>query len=179
VADLALVDGAITGDTSGLDSVKLKGLRIGVPRQYYYENLEPAVATLMRDLLSSVASHGVVLVEENIVDVQRLDEAVSFVVVNYEARRCLERYLAHSAPGISYETVVASIASPDVKPVYDAISNLELVPEHVYREAVDGHRPALQRAMSGYFSRNRLDASIVPTCCMTARDPSARTRRSS
>jgi indoleacetamide hydrolase len=169
VADLALVDSAITGEASSLEPVKLNGLRIGVPLEYYYENLEPAVASLMQDLLASLASHGVVLVEENIADVQKLDEAVSFVVVNYEARRCLERYLAHSAPGISYESVVASIASPDVKPVYEAISNLELVPEHVYREALEVHRPALQRAMSEYFSRNRLEALIVATCGLTAR----------
>jgi indoleacetamide hydrolase len=169
VADLALIDGVITGESSGAEAVKLGGLRIGVPRQYYYENLEPAVAASIKDLLTSLASHGVVLVEESIPDVQKLDEAVSFPVVNYEARRCLERYLARSAPGISYETVVANIASPDVKPVYEAVSNLEIVPEPVYREIIEVQRPALQKALRDYFTRNRLDAFIVPTCCMTAR----------
>jgi mandelamide amidase len=169
VADLALVDGVITGETSTLEPVKLAGLRVGVPRDHYYDNLEPAVAKLMEEFLETLRSDGVVLVEESIPDIQKLDDAVSFVVVNYEARRCLERYLARSAPGISFETVVSKIVSPDVKPVYEAIANLDLVPETVYREAIDVHRPALQRAFSGYFTRYRLDAYLVPTCCMTAR----------
>jgi indoleacetamide hydrolase len=114
-------------------------------------------------------SEGVTLVEESIANVQRLDEAVSFVVVNYEARRCLERYLAQSAPSISFDDLVAKIASPDVKPVYEAISNLDLVPQKVYRETLEVHRPALQRAFGDYFRAHRLDAYVVPTCCMTTR----------
>jgi mandelamide amidase len=169
VADLALVDGVITGDASALPPVKLSELRIGVPRDYFYENLEPAVATAMQDFLAALRSAGVTLVEESIANVQKLDEAVSFVVVNYEARRCLERYLALSAPNVSFDDVARQVASPDVKPVYQAIANLDLVPEKVYREALEVHRPALQRAFADYFSAHRLDAYVVPTCCMTAR----------
>jgi mandelamide amidase len=169
VADLALVDGVITGESSPLEPVKLSGLRIGVPRGYFYENLEPAVATLMQAFLARLRSEGVTLVEESIPDVQKLDEAVSFVVVNYEARRCLESYLAKSAAGISFEAVASQIASPDVKPVYEAIANLDLVPEKVYRETLEVHRPALQRSLGEYLRTHRLDAYVVPTCCMTAR----------
>jgi mandelamide amidase len=169
VADLVLIDGVITGDPSELEPVKLPELRIGVPRDYFYDNLDPAVATLMHAFLAGLRAEGVTLVEESIPHVQQLDGAVSFVVVNYEARRCLERYLAQSAPGISFETVVSQIASPDVKPVYEAIANLDLVPEKVYRETLEVHRPALQRALSDYFRTHRLDAYVVPTCCMTAR----------
>jgi mandelamide amidase len=169
VSDLALVDGVITGEAAPLEAVELARLRIGVPRDYFYENLEPAVATLMDAFLAALRAAGVTLVDESIPNVQKLDEAVSFVVVNYEARRCLERYLSKSAPGIPFETVVAQIASPDVKPVYEAIANLDLVSEKVYRETLDVHRPALQRALSDYFEKHRLDAYLVPTCCMTAR----------
>lgn len=168
VADITLIDGIITGDAS-TGPVELSGLRIGVPREYFYDNLEPAVATLMEDFLAALKSEGVVLIEESIPEVQKLDEAVSFVVVNYEARRCLERYLTQSAPGVSFKTVLEKIASPDVKPVYEAIASLDLDDERVYREVLEIHRPALQRAMKDYFSRHRLDAYLVPTCSMTAR----------
>jgi mandelamide amidase len=169
VADLALVDGVISGDASELQPIKLSDLRIGVPCDYFYDNLEPAVATAMQHFLSALRSEGVTLVEESIANVRKLDEAVSFVIVNYEARRCLEQYLARSAPGISFDDVVAKIASPDVKPVYEAIANLDLVPEKVYRETLEVHRPALQRAFSDYFRAHRLDGYVVPTCCMTTR----------
>jgi mandelamide amidase len=169
VADIALVDGVVTGETSPLSAVRPSGLRIGVPREHFYENLEPAVATLMEAFLAGLRAEGVTLVEESIANVGELDEAVSFVLVNYEARRCLESYLAASAPGISFETVVSQIASPDVKPVYEAVANLDLVPEKVYRETLEVHRPALQRALGEYLRTHRLDAYVVPTCCMTAR----------
>jgi mandelamide amidase len=169
VADLALVDGVISGESAALPGIELHRLRIGVPREYFYENLEPAVATAMEGFLAALRAAGVTLVEESIPDVRKLDEAVSFVVVNREARRCLEKYLAQSAPGVSFEDVIRQIASPDVKPVYEAIANLDLVPENVYRETLDVHRPALQGAFADYFRRHRLDAYLVPTCCMTAR----------
>jgi Asp-tRNA(Asn)/Glu-tRNA(Gln) amidotransferase A subunit family amidase len=169
VEDLALVDGIITGQLAPLEDVKLTGLRLGVPRQHFYEDLDADVATRMQAFLDALESAGATLVEESIADVQKLDDAVSFVLVNYEARRCLERYLARSAPGITFEDVASKIASPDVKPVYEAIANLDLVPESVYREALEVHRPALQRAFAGYFERHRLDAYVVPTSAMTAR----------
>jgi len=169
VADVALIDGLIGGEASRPGPVELSGLRVGVPREYFYENLEPAVATLMEDFLAALRSEGVVLIEESIPEVQKLDEAVSFVVVNYEARRCLERYLARSAPAVSFETLLAGIASPDVKSVYDAIVALNLDDDRAYRDALAVHRPALQRAIKDYFGRHRLDAYLVPTCCMTAR----------
>jgi mandelamide amidase len=169
VADVALVDGAITGETAMPGPVELSGLRIGIPREYFYDDLESDVAIRVEELLAKLRSAGVILVEESIADIARLDAAVSFVLVNYEARRSLEQYLAQSAPGIAFETVVSKIASPEVKPVYEAIANPNIVPEPVYREAVDVHRPALQRAFADYFQRHRLDALLVPTCCMTAR----------
>jgi mandelamide amidase len=169
VADVALVDGVITGEQSTLESVDLRALRLGIPREYYYEDLEPAVATAMENLLSALQGEGVTLVEESIPGIAELDAAVSFVLVNYEARRCLERYLAQSGSGISFESVLSQIVSPDVKPVYEAVANLGLVPDSVYREAIDVHRPALQRAFADYLGGHRLDALLVPTCCMTAR----------
>jgi mandelamide amidase len=169
VSDLALVDAVITGEPEELPHVELRGLRLGVPREYYYDDLEPAVAASMAQLLERLRSAGVVLVEANIPDLRQLDEAVSFVLVNYEARRSLERYLATSAPNVSFDSIVAGIVSPDVKPVYQAISDLNLVPEAVYRETLQVHRPALQRTFAEYFDRHALDALLVPTCSLTAR----------
>jgi Asp-tRNA(Asn)/Glu-tRNA(Gln) amidotransferase A subunit family amidase len=169
VADVALVDGIITGDTGGLERINLAELRIGVPRGYYYENLESDVATKMQQMLDGLRSKGVTLVEHDIPDIGKLDEAVSFIVVNYEARPSLERYLARSAPGVSFDDVSAKIASPDVKPVYEAYATQKLVSDERYRQAIDLDRPALQRAFADYFARHRLDAMLVPTSCMTAR----------
>lgn len=169
VADIALVDGVVSGDTADLQGVELAGLRIGVPREYFYADLEPSVATRMERLMHSLHAAGVTLVEESIPDIGKLNEAVSFPVAMYEARRCLEEYLAQSAPHVKVADIVAQIASPDVKPVYEATANPDVIPENVYRAAIELHRPALQRAIAQYLDRHRLDAYLVPTCCLTAR----------
>jgi mandelamide amidase len=169
VADIGLVDAVISGDASELEGVELAGLRIGIPREYFYADLEPAVAARMDELLSSLKAKGVTLVEENIPEVGKLNEAVSFPVAMYEAPRCLAEYLAHSAPHIQVADIVAHIASPDVRPVYEAALNPAVIPEKVYREAIEIHRPALQRALAQYLDEHRLDAYLVPTCCLTAR----------
>jgi mandelamide amidase len=169
VADIALVDGVITGDSTDLERVELAGLRIGIPRDHFYADLEPAVAERMEELIRSLKAAGVTLVEESIPDVAKLNEDVSFPVAMYEARRCLEKYLSQSAPLIKFADVVAQIVSPDVKPVYEAAINPEAIPESVYREATEVHRPALQRALAQYLDRHRLDVYLVPTCCLTAR----------
>lgn len=169
VADIALVDGVISGDSTDLKRVDLAGLRIGIPREYFYADLEPAVAARMDELMRSLKAAGVTLVEENIRDIGKLNEAVSFPVAMYEARRCLEQYLAQSAPRVKVADIVAQIASPDVKPVYEAALNPEVIAESVYRAAIDVHRPALQSALAQYLDHHRLDAYLVPTCCLTAR----------
>lgn len=169
VDDIALVDGVISGDSAELERVELAGLRLGIPREYFYADLEPAVAMRMDELIRSLRAAGVVLVEQSIPDIGKLNEAVSFPVAMYEARPCLEKYLEQSAPHVTVADIVAQIASPDVKPVYEAAANPDVIPQSVYREAIDVHRPALQRAIAGYLDRHRLDAYLVPTCCLTAR----------
>lgn len=169
VADIAFVDGIITGDADAPTPVKLSELRIGIPRRYYYETLEHDVASQMQRLLDALCADGVTLIEQDIPDIAKLDEAVSFIVVNYEARPSLERYLSQSAPRISFDSVISKITSPDVKRAYEAIAKQNLVSEERYRQAIEHDRAALQRAFADYYSGHRLDALLVPTCCMTAR----------
>ena len=169
VADLSLVDSVLSGESATLEPVALNGLRLGVPRRYFYDNLERGVATRIERLLESLRSAGVVLVEQDIAGIGQLNEAVSFPVVTYEARRSLERYLEQSAPTVAFEAIVAQIASPDVKPVYEALSNPDLLSSQAYLDVINAARPALQRAFASYFRDHRLDAYLVPTCCLTAR----------
>jgi mandelamide amidase len=169
VADVALVDAVISGQTASIEPVRLSKLRLGVPREYFFENLEPGVARSMEALLHALKSQGTVLIEESIPNIKALDEAVSFVVVNYEARRALEQYLKRSAPSVSFDKLLQQIATPAVKSIYGAIASNELVSEDTYLRAINVDRPALQHAIHDYIKTHRLDGYIVPTCCMTAR----------
>jgi indoleacetamide hydrolase len=169
VKDVARVDSILARDASDLERVNVRSLRLGIPRSYFYADLESSISSAMHTFIERIEKQGATLVEEDIPDVSHLDQAVSFVVVNYEARRELERYLAQTQSNISFDALVEQIATPEVKALYLAIGSGTLVSEEAYQKARYVHRPALQAAISGYLQTHRLDAYLIPSTCMTAR----------
>ena len=168
VEDIQLLDRVMAGDPEPVETVNLADVRLGVPRAYYYENLETGLADVIESTLDLLAASCKSLVEVDLDGMDELNQKVSFPVVLYEARRDMVQYLADFAPGISIEDVLGGIASPDVKEVYTAVVSGEAGSEDAYREAITVHRPRLQVLFSGYFSDNSLDALVVPTVPMTA-----------
>lgn len=168
VADAALVDAVLSDTSAGLGAAALDGLRLGVPRAYFYANLDADVASVMSAVLEKLTTAGVILVEADIENLAELNELVSFPLVLYETALTLPQYLADNAPDISAEQLLESIASPDVKAVVgDALGGA--IPEDVYQQALQVHRPALQNAYRQYFALHRVDAVIFPTTALPAR----------
>ncbi len=168
VADLALLDGVVTGSALTEAKAALKGLRIGVPRGLFWESLHPDTARIAEDTLKTLAKAGVVLVEADIPDVGALDQAAGFPIALYESIVDLDRYLAGHKTGLDFRKVVAEVASPDVKGILSSLLGEMAVPEPAYREALTVHRPRLQRAYADYFRRERVEAVIFPTTPLPA-----------
>ena len=152
VADCALLDGIVTGGPTSLAPINLEGLRLGVPRGHFWDDLDAEVEAILADALARLAAAGVVLVEGDMADVAALDAAAGFPVALYEFVPDLDRYLAGHATGLDFAGVAAQVKSPAVKKVVDALLGADAVPEAVYREALIKHRPALQDAYRRYFA---------------------------
>ena len=167
VEDLQLLDRVMAGDPAPVEAVSLAEVRLGIPRAYYYENLEPGVADVIEATLDLLAASCKALVEVDLDGVADLNGKVSFPVVLYEAKRDMIQYLADFAPGISIDDILAQIASPDVKEAYNAVVS-GAVSEAVYLEAVQTYRPQLQALYSDCFRHNALDALVVPATPLTA-----------
>ncbi|MCW5771042.1 MAG: indoleacetamide hydrolase [Rhodospirillaceae bacterium] len=168
VADLALLDGIVTGAATDETPADLKGLRLGVPRGHFFENLHPDTAALTEAALKRLAEVGVVLVEADIADVGALDGAAGFPIALYETIVDLNRYLAEHETGLDFAAVVAQVASPDVKGILSSLLGEMAVPEVAYREALTVHRPKLQAAYANYFRTQRVDAVLFPTTPLPA-----------
>ena len=168
VEDLQLLDRIMAADTGPDETVDLADVRLGVPRAYYYENLETGMENVIESTLDLLGASCKALVEVDLERVAELNDSVGFPVVLYEARRDMMEYLAGSAPGVSIEDVLAQIASPDVKEVYSAVVSGAAVTETVYKDAISVHRPEMQALFSNYFADNNLDALVIPTVPMTA-----------
>lgn len=169
VADLELLDRVITGDGSHAGTESPSGLRLGIPRGYYYEGLEHAVGDLMERVLDRLDRAGVALVEADIGSLAQMNDAVGFPVALFEAVPDLRAYLAAHAPGIALEDVVASIATREVQDIYLHILHGPAVPESAYTRVLEVERPHLQRQLQAHFDRHRLDALLVPATRLSAR----------
>ena len=168
VEDIQLLDRVMAADPGPVETINLADVRLGVPRAYYYENLETGMENIIESTLDLLAASCKVLVEVDLERVSELNDKVGFPVALYEARRDMIEYLTTSAPGVSIEDLLAQIASPDVKEVYSAVVSGAAVTEAAYRDAITVHRPEMQAVFSNYFADNNLDGLVIPTVPLTA-----------
>jgi len=112
----------------------------------------------------------VILVEVDIANLEALNAGVGFPVALFEAGTDVPVYLEANHTGVTLQELVAAIASPDVKAVYEqSIIGPGAIPESVYRAAIDVYRPQLQAAYELAFDEHALDALVFPTTPLPAR----------
>lgn len=169
VEDIRLLDRVMSGKDGLSERISLKGLRLGLPRAYFYEPLDPAVRECAEAALSALRKAGVELIEADIPDIGKLDEAVSFPVALHEFIRDLQAYLDDNDIALSLRDICDGVGSPDVRGLFEALLGEGAMPVAVYQEAMTVHRPLLQAAYRDYFSSHDVGAIIFPTAPMTAR----------
>jgi mandelamide amidase len=111
------------------------------------------------------------LVHADVPDVGALDSAAGFPIVFYEVLRDLPNYLADHGGTVNLQQVVAQIASPDVKGLFDALLSgaPPTTPDDVYLDAVNTQRFALQASYRRYFREQNVQAIVFPTTPLPAR----------
>jgi mandelamide amidase len=168
VADCVLLDGVVTGGDTVLAPASLGGLRIGVPRQYYWAPLDPDVSSVAEQTLRTLAAAGVELVPCDVADVANLTANGTFPIAMFETLPGLRSH--HDRHGWPFDAaaLTALIDSPDVRGVFDSLIGPDAMPEAVYRDAMDRARPQLQAALAACFAEMRIDALIFPTTPLPA-----------
>lgn len=165
VADVALLDAVITGRRMPA-AASLRGLRLGVPRGYFWEGLDGELALVMEAALARLGDAGVVLVEGDLAGIGELDGKLSFPIALYEVGPDLKAYLAAEGGGIGFDQVVAAIASKDVAGAFAAAKTM---PKDAYDAAIKTLRPRLQKLYADHFARHALAAIVFPTTPLPAR----------
>lgn len=169
VADVALLDAVIAGANVNRNPRDLSGVRLGIDRRNFFENLDPETESVMNNALCRLQDRGAVLVEMEVQDVQALNAAVTIPVGAFEARIDLPQYLVANGTGVSLEELAAAIASPDVRALFTLVVGPGAIPEPVYLDALLVQRPRLQAAYQQAFANFGLDALIFPTTPLPAR----------
>ncbi|MGJ4931597.1 indoleacetamide hydrolase [Bradyrhizobium sp. HKCCYLS2038] len=162
--DLAALDAAVTGEADPIPVKRPSGLRLGVPRSFFWDDLEQETAGICNAALDSLRAAGVTLVEVDLPDIASINQAVSFTVALYEVKRDLDRYLLGEGLAKRFADIVADVASPDVKSILGSLLDpATAVPEQAYSEAMEVHRPKLIDLYRGCFRDNHVDALVFPT----------------
>ncbi|WP_038166975.1 indoleacetamide hydrolase [Thiomonas sp. FB-6] len=162
VADCALLDRVLSGDASALPEIRLDWLRIGVPRDSFWMDLEPEVREICDAVLAAMSQAGVQLVECSMPGLRETDAQCSLVVACHEFVRDMRSYLAIQGRGVGLEEVVAQVRSGDVRRLLEPLLQEGAVSEGVYLAAMAG-RQRLRDIYSDTFAKNALDALIFPT----------------
>ncbi len=170
VEDLALLDSVITGQSGAIQPVSLRGVRLGVPRRFFYENMDHSLAPVVENALATLRRAGCILVEAELADIERLTASARPPISYYEMLHDLSSYLLTSGAKLSAEAVIARIASPDVKSAYETYAIGPKAPSReAYEIAIKQGRPAIQATYRGYFRDNNVAAIVFPTTLLPAR----------
>ncbi|MDB6085737.1 MAG: hypothetical protein JWN43_3618 [Gammaproteobacteria bacterium] len=165
VIDLSLFDSVVANDWSALDTKTLRGVRLGVVRDYWFTNLDPEVERITAVALGRLRAAGAELVEGSMPDLSRLIDLITEPVQNHDVRFALARYLKDYGAGVSLDELVAG-ASSDIRDVFrsDVLpGGPNVVSDAAYESARDRHLPALRRLYAEYFSRTGVAALVFPT----------------
>jgi indoleacetamide hydrolase len=168
VADCALLDAVVCSEALTLPPITLKGLRIGVPRRVFWENLAPSVEAASNAFLKTLATAGVKLVEVDTgIDIEQCNHA-GMIIAMCELFPNLDAYLKQHGRTFDAEVLVEAISSPDVKNIAASLLGPDAPPVSAYQDALVTQRPKFQQAYADCFSAHAIDAMIFPTTPLPA-----------
>jgi len=167
VTDLALLDGVIAGCAPGLQPADLRGVRIGIARDYFYSVVDADVAPVIDAALDILSELGAELVEAGIPDLETRMTGLRGLFVRSEFGRDVPGYLLESGQDITVADLVEAICNPEIRRLF------ENTPDRRVRagaqQEVDQLRRALRRDYYHYFMANRLEAMVFPATVLPAR----------
>jgi len=168
VAGLIVLDDVIVPGAGAVTAIPASEIRLGVPRAYFYRNIDAEAASVVEATLVRLSAAGVQLVEADIPDIDGLMASSAFPIAFYEVLRDLPAYLEAFDTGVSFGELTAAAASPDVKGVLGLVSGEGKTSEEVYMAAMSA-REQLRKNFREYFTKLQLDAIVFPTTILPAR----------
>ena len=160
VADVALIHVAITQQAE-LAPADLRGVRIGLPRAYYWETLDADVAKLMDTTLDKLRGAGAVLVDVDFTDLIKTALGVRAPLRPEDFRTDLAAFLASEYPVMTMKDVIPRILSKRVRMLEE--DAWEHPPS---REAVEKARSTMDVLGTQYsnaFQQQNIVAIAYPT----------------
>ena len=144
---------------------QLSGVRMGVPRRYFYNPLDSEVSRVTEGALQSLKNCGVALVEADFPP-DLSDDLLSayYDLVKYETYRLIPKYLQDQEAPVSFEELCEQIGDPVVK-------NIIITAGDISEERYSQCQQVVKQVCNmydDYFKMNALDVFVVPTTILPA-----------
>ena len=170
VSDLALFDSVVSRQPHELAATPLKGVRLGIVRDFWFTGLDPEVERVTELALQRIKAAGAQIIETTMPGLQTLIDLTTSTVQLHDVRTALARYLKSYATGLSVEELLAQ-ASADIQHIFRSYvlpGAANFVSEAAYAAARDIHLPALRRLYQEYFARTGVAAIVFPATMIAA-----------
>ena len=133
--------------------------------------MDPEVADAFERVKEVLKQNGCKLIEVDLSEIEKADKELGLGIVFWELRECMVSYLNEYKIDMSFDQLVAKIASPDVKSIFETYV-LENAPQGVsrqtYEHLVNEVRPKLIEAYKRFFSSTEIDLLAFPgLVCLT------------
>ena len=169
VADLALFDAVIASERTPLPPTPLRGLRLGVVRDYWYRDLDPELERITASALARLQQAGVELVESEFPQLTNLHKSITGPIITHDVGPAIGSYLSEYHAGLDFEQLVSQ-ASPgvrnDLRQVFPGGS--DFVSDADYEVLVSSRVPELRRRYREYFARTGVAAIVFPATAVPA-----------
>lgn len=169
IVDLALFDSVIANDWRPLQARPLRGLRLGVIRDYWYRDLDPELEHVTNSALERLREAGVEIVESEFPQLANLHESITTPVITHDVGPALGSYLKEYRVGLNFEQLVNQ-ASPGVRDDLRQVlaGGTDFVSDGAYEIIVNKKLPELRRLYQDYFSRTGVAAIVFPATAVPA-----------
>lgn len=158
VADLALFDAAVRGETVESVARPLRGARIGVA-PFYMTDLDSEVARVTADALRRLRDAGAVIVEADVPAAMRGAFDVAAAIMLYETLPTLTRFAQEG--GLGFDETLAAI-HPDMQAFLKAVALPPNRPPQAGYEAMLAQREEVKAAVARHFAEQDIVALALP-----------------
>jgi Asp-tRNA(Asn)/Glu-tRNA(Gln) amidotransferase A subunit family amidase len=161
VADLALFDGAVTGDRAPLPATRLKGVRIGIAPQSLLSNLDPDVERITTEAFHRLRAAGVTLVEAELPDAAKASLGAVSTIVAYETMPAIAGFLEAQGAGVTFDQLLQQAGES----MQSAIKARALPPNRPTQDAYESaltQRQRIREEIRRYFEQHGLIALAFP-----------------
>jgi len=167
VADCALLDAVVSGVDPNLTELSPRGLRLGVPSEFWTD-LHSGLAARLDETLTMLSTSGIHLVPISLhVDLSAIGN-LGLTIAMAENLPALRAYYADHDMQFDEERLGAAISSPDVRSVFSHLIAGGGSDKTAYENALAEIRGRLQPVWASAFTHNSLDALLMPTTPLPA-----------